>query len=147
MLKINSFEQYQSDYKRSVENPECFWEDIAESFEWKKKWDKVLEWNFEEPDPKLRAPASFDGRITWKGLLGKVENQGGCGSCWAFSGVGALESQIAKVTGTPVVLSEQEMVDCVKNVMAPDKSSSCCNGCMGGEMYAVYQYLIENNKG
>ncbi len=52
MLKINSLEQYQSDYKRSVENPECFWEDIAESFEWKKKWNKVLDWNFDEPKVK-----------------------------------------------------------------------------------------------
>lgn len=92
-----------------------------------------------------RVPDSYDWR-EHDGIVGPVKNQEQCGSCWAFSGVGALESQIAKVTGTPVVLSEQEMVDCVKNVMAPDKSSSCCNGCMGGEMYAVYQYLIENNK-
>ena len=42
-------------------------------------------WNYEESDPKLRAPSSFDGRVTWKGLLGKIENQGGCGSCWAFA--------------------------------------------------------------
>lgn len=89
-------------------------------------------------------PDSYDWR-DHDGIVGAVKNQEQCGSCWAFSAVGALESQIAKVTGTPVVLSEQEMVDCVKNVMAPDNSSSCCDGCMGGEMYSVYQYLIENN--
>ncbi|MGB2279065.1 MAG: acetyl-coenzyme A synthetase N-terminal domain-containing protein [Flavobacteriales bacterium] len=64
MLKINSLEQYQSDYKRSVENPELFWESIAESFEWKKKWDKVLDWNFDEPNVKW-----FDG-----GQLNITEN-------------------------------------------------------------------------
>ena len=52
MIKLNSWQQYLSNYKRSIESPELFWEDIAESFEWKKKWDKVLEWNFEEPDVK-----------------------------------------------------------------------------------------------
>jgi len=47
--KIQSYSDYQSAYKRSVENPEAFWEDIAKGFVWKKSWDKVLEWNFDEP--------------------------------------------------------------------------------------------------
>ncbi|MBP5983468.1 MAG: acetate--CoA ligase [Fluviicola sp.] len=49
-LKINSFEDYQEKYALSVENPEQFWEGVANEFQWKKKWDKVLEWNFSEPN-------------------------------------------------------------------------------------------------
>lgn len=47
--QINSFEEYQQVYKESVENPEAFWASVADNFVWKKKWDKVLEWNFTEP--------------------------------------------------------------------------------------------------
>ncbi len=46
---INTFQEYQEHYKRSVESPESFWSDIAEQFTWRKKWDAVLEWSFEEP--------------------------------------------------------------------------------------------------
>ncbi|PIQ21599.1 MAG: acetate--CoA ligase [Cytophagales bacterium CG18_big_fil_WC_8_21_14_2_50_42_9] len=49
---IKSFEQYQQDYEASVKNPETFWANVAEQFTWKQKWDKVLEWNFEEPNVK-----------------------------------------------------------------------------------------------
>ena len=52
MNRITTFEQYLSEYKRSVDNPEAFWAEKAESFLWKKKWDKVLEWNFTEPNVK-----------------------------------------------------------------------------------------------
>lgn len=52
MARITSFEQYRSEYKRSVEEPEKFWEGIADEFTWRKKWDKVLEWNFTEPNIK-----------------------------------------------------------------------------------------------
>jgi acetyl-CoA synthetase len=48
-IKINSFEEYQNQYKKSVENPEQFWASIADTFTWKKKWDTVLDWNFEAP--------------------------------------------------------------------------------------------------
>lgn len=48
--KISTFEQYRASYKKSVENPELFWNDIAESFLWKQKWNKTLEWNFKEPN-------------------------------------------------------------------------------------------------
>lgn len=47
--QITSLEQYYSDYKKSVENPEEFWADIAQNFYWRKPWEKVLNWNFAEP--------------------------------------------------------------------------------------------------
>ncbi|MEO8404560.1 MAG: acetate--CoA ligase [Chitinophagaceae bacterium] len=50
--QITSFEQYQSDYKKSVDDPEGFWSAVAENFLWRKKWDKTLEWNFKEPNVK-----------------------------------------------------------------------------------------------
>ena len=52
MQRITSFEQYQKEYQRSIENPEAFWAEQAEQFTWKKKWDKVLEWNFDDPNIK-----------------------------------------------------------------------------------------------
>ena len=51
-LKIKSIEEYNQVYRYSVEQPEQFWEGIAENFYWRKKWDKVLEWNFKEPKIK-----------------------------------------------------------------------------------------------
>jgi acetyl-CoA synthetase len=47
--QIKSFEEYQSAYKKSEEDPEGFWGEIAENFQWRKKWEKVLDWNFIEP--------------------------------------------------------------------------------------------------
>ena len=47
--QIRSLEQYQSEYKKSVEDPEGFWAGIAANFQWHRRWDKVLEWNFTEP--------------------------------------------------------------------------------------------------
>lgn len=50
--KINSFSEYLQTYQRSVADPEGFWADQADTFFWRKKWDKILEWNFEGPDVK-----------------------------------------------------------------------------------------------
>ncbi|MDQ3192126.1 MAG: acetate--CoA ligase [Bacteroidota bacterium] len=50
--KMESIEAYNNAYKKSIEQPEEFWEEVAESFTWRKKWDKVLEWDFEKPDIK-----------------------------------------------------------------------------------------------
>lgn len=46
---INSFEAYEKAYQKSIENPEAFWEEIAQTFLWRKQWEKVLNWNFDEP--------------------------------------------------------------------------------------------------
>jgi acetyl-CoA synthetase len=54
--QIRSFEAYKEAYKQSVEQPEVFWSEIAGHFTWRKKWDKVLDWNFNEPSVRW-----FDG--------------------------------------------------------------------------------------
>jgi len=52
MWRINTWEDYQQAYARSVEDPEGFWAEMAEQFSWRKKWDKVLEWDFQKPEAK-----------------------------------------------------------------------------------------------
>jgi acetyl-CoA synthetase len=52
MLQIKSLEEYKEAYKRSVEEPEKFWEEQAASFQWMKRWDKVLEWDFHKAETK-----------------------------------------------------------------------------------------------
>ena len=48
-MRIRSFPEYQEAYKKSVEQPEQFWKEVADTFLWRKKWDKILTWNFKEP--------------------------------------------------------------------------------------------------
>ncbi len=47
--QIKSSDQYHQDYKNSIDNPEAFWANVADHFLWRKKWDRVLDWNFSEP--------------------------------------------------------------------------------------------------
>ncbi|KIC94734.1 acetate--CoA ligase [Flavihumibacter solisilvae] len=47
--QIRSFDEYKAAYKKSVDDPEGFWAGIAGHFYWRKRWDKVLDWNFREP--------------------------------------------------------------------------------------------------
>ncbi|UNY98436.1 acetate--CoA ligase [Zhouia spongiae] len=50
---IKSFDEYYHVYRKSVREPENFWEEVAEEhFLWRKKWDKVLSWDFNKPEIK-----------------------------------------------------------------------------------------------
>lgn len=50
---IKHLEEYYQVYRKSVRNPENFWEEIAEEhFMWRKKWDNVLSWDFSKPEVK-----------------------------------------------------------------------------------------------
>ena len=45
-FQISSFEQYKTEYSRSIQDPQGFWGDIAKNFRWFKKWDQVMDCDF-----------------------------------------------------------------------------------------------------
>ncbi|XP_047943443.1 ervatamin-B-like [Salvia hispanica] len=79
-------------------------------------------------------PSSRDWRK--KGAVTKVKNQGACGSCWAFSALGAVEGLNKIKTGKLVSLSPQEILDC--NLGIGDL------GCRRGYMEKVYEFAMLN---
>jgi acetyl-CoA synthetase len=58
--QISTREDYFKAYSDSIEDPETFWSDVAAHFKWKKKWDKVLEWDFHTPEVKWFIGASLN---------------------------------------------------------------------------------------
>ena len=50
--KIESLEDYKDQYQKSVESPEQFWSEIANTFSWRKTWDRVVDWDFKDLDVK-----------------------------------------------------------------------------------------------
>lgn len=74
MKRISTFEEYKSTYQESIEQPEAFWGNIAQSFHWKKPWDKVLSGSFAEARVRW-----FDGgelNITENALDRHLEKKG-----------------------------------------------------------------------
>jgi len=77
-----------------------------------------------------------NGSVDWRKLGGvnKVQNQGGCGSCWAFSTTAAMEGNHFAKTKKLLKLSESQLVDC-------DKGDG---GCQGGLEWNAMKYLMSN---
>ena len=126
--QITSLEQYHKDYKKSVQDPEGFWGDIASQFLWKKKWDKVLSWNFKEPSIKW-----FEG-----GKLNITEN--------------CLDRHIAKLGDTPAIIWEPN--DPERSSRVPLPIQSCLfkvkqfshvlknNGIKKGDRVCIYMGMV-----
>jgi C1A family cysteine protease len=92
------------------------------------------EMNFEETYEHDGSPLPNSVNWVTAGKVGAVKDQGQCGSCWAFSATGSLESAIAiSEGGSPLNFSEQQLVSC--------SSSYGNNGCGGGWYYWAWDYL------
>jgi C1A family cysteine protease len=74
--------------------------------------------------------------VNWRdaGAVTGVKNQGSCGSCWAFSAVGALEGLNYQNNKSLLSFSEQQLVDCEKQDQ----------GCNGGLMENAFSYVKQN---
>lgn len=88
--------------------------------------------------PTENNAASVDWRAT--GNVTEVKDQGQCGSCWAFSSTGALESATSIAGKGLPLLSEQQLVDCTNGWLSYGN-----HGCSGGWYYYSYNYLADNH--
>ena len=77
----------------------------------------------------VQAPSSVDWRDSLVSAR-RVKNQGQCGSCWAFSTIGSIETRSEIKTKETTSLSEQQLVDCVY----------WCLGCHGGNYFLGFDY-------
>ncbi|CAN0913594.1 Senescence-specific cysteine protease SAG39 [Linum grandiflorum] len=96
--------------------------------------------NHDQPTPfKYENVTDVPSKMDWrtKGAVTPVKDQGQCGSCWAFSAIGATEGLNQLTTGKLVSLSEQELVDCDRKGVD--------QGCNGGEMENAFEFIINNH--
>ena len=75
MKLIQSFQDYQNQYNASLQNPETFWSSVAEDFVWRKKWTRVLEWDFHKPEVKwfIGAKLNITENCIDRHLAGQVD--------------------------------------------------------------------------
>jgi C1A family cysteine protease len=88
--------------------------------------------------PEVDETMANVGDVDWcaKGDVSKIKNQGQCGSCWAFSATGVLESAYFMKGQKNADLSEQQLVDCTR----PQGNQ----GCNGGWPSSALKYIIAN---
>jgi cathepsin L len=82
-------------------------------------------------------PASIDWRD--KGAVTKVKDQGGCGSCWAFSATETVESHYQIASGNLLTLAPQTYVNCVQN----PKKCGGTGGCEGATMELAFNLTVD----
>ena len=88
---------------------------------------------WEQPEePETEVPP-LGANVNWvtNGCVNKIQDQGQCGSCWAFSGTASTEGAWCIAHSQLLKLSEQQSVDCVTS----------CYGCNGGWAYKVFVYF------
>lgn len=100
--------------------------------------------SFSEPPASfwknLKNVSDLPAEIDWRknGVVTPTKNQGGCGSCWAFSATEVLESHVAIQTGKLLELSPQQLVSCAPN---PDECGGT-GGCQGSVQWLGFNYTI-----
>ncbi len=50
MAHIKGIDHYRELYRRSLQDPEGFWGELAEELDWYERWKEVLRWDFSKPE-------------------------------------------------------------------------------------------------
>jgi len=91
-------------------------------------------------------PTSFDARDKWPAcadVIGRIHNQGHCGSCWVFGALAPLDSRLCIKTINASLHFDGELASLSRG-FAASCASKGNDGCMGGWEYFVYEYIEEN---
>ncbi|KAL9235594.1 hypothetical protein vseg_010340 [Gypsophila vaccaria] len=89
------------------------------------------------PEP-MSLPKEFDARKAWPQCttIGKILDQGHCGSCWAFGAVESLSDRFCVHFNTTVPLSVNDLLACCGFL--------CGDGCDGGTPIYAWRYLVQH---
>lgn len=128
-------------YRLGVTNhTELTHEEFLQKFYGYRKDEKISTSNSELHRVFTPAPSqtTLPGSIDWRNqkIVTSVKDQGECGSCWAFSALGAVEAYHARATGKLIDLSEQQLIDCSRKYGN--------EGCNGGYPSEALRYVYEN---
>jgi KDEL-tailed cysteine endopeptidase len=105
-------------------------------------------WKSGQPASNGPAPNTYPtGTVMWTttqnpagaNVVNAIQNQGQCGSCWAFSATATIESWIRLTHGTLPKLSEEELVECVP-------IGDGCQGCNGGSFEGAGKWVHTNGQ-
>lgn len=100
----------------------------------------IRDFSYQKIAPKISLKDDIPDSIDWreKGAVFDVQDQGSCGSCWAFSTIQAQESLHAITTGQLIGLSQSNLIDCAEGD---------CHGCHGGWPDKAFRYVIDYQNG
>jgi cathepsin L len=135
MEKINEHNSKNYTWKMSINQ----WSDMSwEEFSNSKISRVTLKEEISTTDRRISRPINRPLSLDWRnfGVVGPIQNQKNCGSCWAFASISCIESAYAIRRKINLNLSEQQLVDCSRRWGN--------NGCNGGWMLNAYRYILSN---
>ncbi|CAF1139434.1 unnamed protein product [Didymodactylos carnosus] len=87
-----------------------------------------------KPSPSRKIPSGSQAAVDYRSYMNPIENQGQCGSCYAFAVTAAIEGTYSVKKGSRIKMSKQQLIDCSPN-----------NGCSGGYLGATFDYIKQRS--